>query len=251
MGSTRFLLANEACKEEVRDAAVQSHFELRVGLNFGDKPFHRFREITSWDPPSECQSTAGRTRERMINKELPWDRLATSDAKGNRIYLYLTETYGKWNKRRSRLSSILIIVFLGLPWVRVGGHQALLFDIPKRRFSIFGLTFWAHDLPLLFFVVGGAVISIAFITAIWGRFWCGWACPQTIFVEQVFRRAERWIEGDALARKSLDEAPLGFKKLFKKMTKWGIFSLLAMLLSHSFLAYFFSRQSSNTLTSAS
>ena len=174
----------------------------------------------------------------MSSKELPWDRLATTDSKGNRIYLYLTDTHGRWKTRRSQLSIFLILLFLGLPWVKIGGHQALLLDILNRRFAIFGLTFWAHDAPLLFFILGGAVILIAFITAIWGRVWCGWACPQTVFVEQVFRRVERWIEGDALDRKRLDESSFSFYKARKKFSKWFIFFLLALIISHSLLAYF-------------
>jgi cytochrome c oxidase accessory protein FixG len=174
----------------------------------------------------------------MNPRELPLDRLATTDPKGNRIYLYPTDVRGKWNRLRSRLSVFLIVLFLGLPWVHIGGHQAVLLDIPNRRFAIFGLTFWAHDTPLLFFVVAGAIISIAFVTAIWGRVWCGWACPQTVFVEQVFRRIERWIEGDALARRKLDDSPLSLQKAAKKILKWGTFSILSLILSHSFLAYF-------------
>jgi cytochrome c oxidase accessory protein FixG len=174
----------------------------------------------------------------MKSKELPWDRLATTDQKGNRIYLYPTDVQGRWKKLRSQLSVGLIILFLGLPWVRIGGHQAILLDVPNRRFAILGLTFWAHDAPLLFFIFGGAVISIAFVTAIWGRVWCGWVCPQTVFVEHVFRRIERWIEGDTLAQKHLDQASLSLTKVLKKTAKWGIFSLLALILSHSFIAYF-------------
>ena len=174
----------------------------------------------------------------MNPKELPWDRLATTDQQGQRIYLYPTEVRGKWKKRRQYLSIALIALFIGLPWLKIGGHQAILLDLPNRRFAILGLTFWAHDAPILFFVFGGAIITIAFITAIWGRIWCGWACPQTVFVEQVYRKVERWIEGDALAQRKLDEAPIHFKKFLKKSLKWAIFSLIALILSHSFLAYF-------------
>jgi cytochrome c oxidase accessory protein FixG len=91
-------------------------------------------------------------------------------------------------------------------------------------------------------VVVGAVLTIAFITAVWGRAWCGWACPQTVFVEQVFRRVERWIEGDALTRKRLDQGPLSAEKLFKKFLKWLSFIFLSLFLSHSFLAYFVGTQ---------
>lgn len=174
----------------------------------------------------------------MSSKELPLDRLATTDPRGNRIYLYPAAVQGKWQRLRSGLSVALIVLFLGLPWMRIGGHQALLLDIPHRRFAILGLTFWAHDIPLLFFLVGSAVILIAFITAIWGRIWCGWACPQTVFVDHVFRRIERIIEGDAIARRKLDEVSVSFEKILKKGLKWGSFTLIALFLSHSFMAYF-------------
>ncbi len=174
----------------------------------------------------------------MNPRELPTDRLSTTDARGHRIYLYPTDVRGHWKKLRTRLSIGLIAVFLFLPWARIGGHQAVLFDLPRRRFALFGLTFWAHDTPLLFFVLGGAAITIAFTTAIWGRVWCGWACPQTVFVEHVFRRIERWIEGDALARKKLDGQPLSFVKVFKKSLKWSAFTALSLIIGHSFLAYF-------------
>lgn len=175
---------------------------------------------------------------KLQDRELPKDRLSTTDAKGHRIYIYPSDVRGIWKKRRFEISIGLIAVFLGLPWFRIGGHQALLLDIPHRRFAILGLTFWAHDTPMLFFVVGGAVVTIAFVTAIWGRVWCGWACPQTVFVDQVFRRVERWIEGDSVQRKKLDQDPLSLNKVFKKSAKWFIFTLLALVLSHSFLAYF-------------
>jgi cytochrome c oxidase accessory protein FixG len=174
----------------------------------------------------------------MKTKDLPLDRLATTDRLGNRIYLYPTDVRGKWKTLRSRLSVFMIVIFLGLPWVRIRGHQAVLLDIPNRKFAVFGLTFWAHDAPILLFVVGGAVILLAFVTAIWGRIWCGWACPQTVFLEHVFRRIERWIEGDSLARRKLDQSPASLEKIVKKTLKWGCFTILALILSHSFLAYF-------------
>lgn len=171
-------------------------------------------------------------------KELPLDRLATTTARGARIYLYPADVRGVWGQRRLAVSGALMLIFLGLPWVKVGGHPAVLLDILHGRFAIFGLTFWAHDAPLIFFLAVGAIISIALVTAIWGRAWCGWACPQTVFVEQVFRRIERAIEGNALERKQLDEASWSAEKFFKKGLKWLVFSTVALIISHSFLAYF-------------
>ena len=175
----------------------------------------------------------------MNSKELPTHRLATTDQQGNRIYLYPIEVSGKWRSRRSRLSAVLIVLFLILPWIKINGHQAILLDISHRKFAIFGVAFWAHDAPLLIFIFGGAALTLALVTAIWGRIWCSWACPQTVFIDGVFRRVEYWIEGDALTRRKRDEAPLSWEKGLKKTLKWGVFTLLSLLISHSFLAYFF------------
>jgi len=174
----------------------------------------------------------------MNPRELPVDRLATADKAGNRIYLYPADVRGRYRQRRSLLSALLGFVFLTLPWIRIGGQPAILLDIAHLKFAIFGITFWAHDAPLLVFVFGGLILCLAFVTSIWGRIWCGWACPQTVFVDLIFRRVERWIEGDALARKRLDESPFSADKLIKKTAKWAIFSLIAAVISHSFLAYF-------------
>jgi cytochrome c oxidase accessory protein FixG len=174
----------------------------------------------------------------MINRDLPQDRLATADEQGKRVWLYPADVRGRYRRLRSILAAGLIVFFLILPWVRIGGHQALLLDIPHRRFAIFGITFWAHDAPMLLLVIGGAVLSLAFVTAIWGRVWCGWACPQTVFIDSVFRRIERWIEGDAVERRRLDESEASFKKLSKKALKWFLFTAVSLVISHSFLAYF-------------
>lgn len=171
-------------------------------------------------------------------KELPLDRIATADRKGNRIYLYPVSVKGYYRKLRSQLGLILIVIFLAMPWLRIGGHQAILLDVPRRRFAILGLTFWAHDAPLLVFVFGGLLILLGLVTAIWGRVWCGWACPQTVFVDRVFRKIEEWIEGDSLTRKKLDLSPWSFQKVLKKSEKWFAFTLCALVISHSFLAYF-------------
>jgi cytochrome c oxidase accessory protein FixG len=174
----------------------------------------------------------------MSSQELPIDRLATTDARGKRVYLYPREVEGKWTRSRSRLSVVLILFFLLLPWIRIQGHPVLLLDIVQRRFAVFGLTFWAHDTPLLFFVIAGVATTLFFLTSVWGRFWCGWGCPQTIFVEQVFRRIERWIEGDSIARRRRDTAPFSLETGARKAAKWLVFAGIALVLSHSFLAYF-------------
>jgi cytochrome c oxidase accessory protein FixG len=170
--------------------------------------------------------------------ELPLDRLATTDEVGRRVYLYPADVKGRYRTWRDQVSLVLLAVFLLVPWIKIQGHPALLLDIPNRRFAILGLTFWAHETPLLFLVVSGAILSLFLVTAIWGRVWCGWACPQTVFVDAIFRRIERWTEGDSLARRRLDQQSWSGEKVFKKSVKWAAFATVSLAISHSFLAYF-------------
>ena len=170
--------------------------------------------------------------------ELHPDRLSTTDASGKRIFLYPADVKGFFRKQRSRVQVVLIIFFLVLPWIKIQGRQALLFDIAQRKFEIFGLSLRAHNAPLLLFVFGTAAFGLFFATAIFGRIWCGWACPQTVFIDGVFRRIERWIEGPALERRKLDKAPLTVLKAAKKTLKWILYVAATLVLTHSFLAYF-------------
>jgi polyferredoxin len=131
-----------------------------------------------------------------------------------------------------------MLVFLLLPWVKIGGAQAILLDIPARRFTIFGVQFWAHDGPLLFLIFASFAVALILVTSIWGRVWCGYACPQTVFVEGLFRTLERWIEGPAPARKLLDKAPWTADKVAKRSLKYVAFFVATLVVTHSFLAYF-------------
>lgn len=165
-------------------------------------------------------------------------RLSTVDAQGRRLWVYPADVAGKYRSRRNWMSGALLVFFIALPWFRVDGHQALLLDVWNGRFSIFGIRFWSHDAPMLLFVLGGAAVLLALVTVIWGRVWCGWACPQTVFVDSVFRKVERWIEGDSVTRRRLDAAPVSLDRVIKKAFKWSLFTLISVILSHSFLAYF-------------
>lgn len=165
-------------------------------------------------------------------------QLTTIDSKGQRLWVYPSDVSGRYRTWRTRINGALVIFFLLLPWLRFGGHQAVLFDFLNGRFSIFGLRFWAHDAPILLFILAGAAVSLAFVTSVWGRLWCGWMCPQTVFVDGVFRRIERWVEGNSIRRRQLDQSPMSREKVIKKALKWSIYTAVALILSHSFMAYF-------------
>lgn len=149
-----------------------------------------------------------------------------------------SEVSGKLRTWRTRVGLVLGAIFLVLPWVRISGRPLFLFDIPGRRFSVFGQLFWAQDLPLLLYLAGGFILFVLFMTAIFGRVWCGWACPQTVFIDLVFRRIEGWIEGDSVTRRRRDAEPLDFDRVMRKGMKWALFVFASGVISHSVLAYF-------------
>ncbi|MCB1042936.1 MAG: cytochrome c oxidase accessory protein CcoG [Acidobacteria bacterium] len=166
------------------------------------------------------------------------ERVTTIGEGGRRFWLYPAQFRGFWLKRRQWVSVILIALFFVLPWIKINGQQAILLNVADRKFVFFGLVFWPQDLYIFWFFVVAAVVGIFLITAQWGRLWCGWACPQTVFLEHVFRRIERWIEGDATKRKRLDRGPLTWEKIRKKTLKLSIFAAISIHFANTVLCYF-------------
>lgn len=171
-------------------------------------------------------------------KDEKFAKLNMLDEHGHRKLPIPAEVKGFWKKRRVIVQNVLLLVFLILPWIEIGGHQAILIDIPNREFAFFGLKMYSHDAPLLFFLIFGLAIFLGLITALFGRVWCGWACPQTVFIERVYRQIEIWIEGYYRDRRKLRDQELDFKKLLKLTIKWSAFALVSYLVAKSFLAYF-------------
>ena len=165
------------------------------------------------------------------------DHLATVDKKGKRNWIYAQKPKGKLYNIRTVLSIFYFVVFFGLPFVQINGRPLFMFNIPEAKFILFGKVFWPQD----FFILGlGMVAFIFFIilfTASFGRLFCGWACPQTNFMEMMFRRIEYWIEGDAAHQKILAKEPWNGSKTAKKIFKHIVFYLLSFLIANFFLAY--------------
>lgn len=166
------------------------------------------------------------------------DRLSMIAPDGNRLKIYAAEVKGRFRRWRNITQFVLIIFFMVLPWTKINSVQTVLLDLPRRQFALFGLVFQAHDGPLLFLIFGSLAVGLAFLTAVWGRVWCGWACPQTVFLDGVFRRIEFLFEGNHLQRRALDKAEMSANKFFRKFGKWLAFAGVSALLTHSFLAYF-------------
>ena len=170
--------------------------------------------------------------------ELHEERLASTDKKGHRVYIHPEDVKGPWRNRRTIFYWFLIGLYLVLPWINFQGKQIILLDITHREFTFFVMTFFAHDAPLFLLVLLGFVFTMGFITSIWGRVWCGWSCPQTVFIDTIYRPIERLIEGKSRQRQKLDNSPLSFEKVWKKGLKWLLYVLVTLHISHSFLGYF-------------
>lgn len=170
--------------------------------------------------------------------DLPTERLATTDEEGHRVYLYPEDVKGPWKIKRHIVYTLLIFIFMVFPWIHYKGKQIILLNIPAREFTFFGETFLGHDAPFIIFFLLGFVLSMGLITSLWGRVWCGWACPQTVFIQAVYGRIERFIEGPARRRQKRDAGALSFEKVALKSLKWLLFTLVSLHLSHSVLGYF-------------
>jgi len=168
------------------------------------------------------------------------DSVTTIRADGSRFFLHPADVRGRFTFLRRWSGWFLIAIYLALPWIPVGGHPAVFLDIADRRFHLFGQTLAFQDTWLLFFGISGLGFALFLVTALLGRVWCGWACPQTVFLEHVFRRVERWIEGDAIVRRQLDAAPWGSGKIVKRGFKQVVFIACAAVIAHLLLAYFVS-----------
>jgi cytochrome c oxidase accessory protein FixG len=165
------------------------------------------------------------------------DTLFSVNPDGSRNAVHPADVQGRFQRRKHALWYLLIAIYLAVPWLEIDGHPALLIDIPHRHFFLLGWTFNAQDFWLAFFFVTGLGFTLFLAAALFGRVWCGYACPQTVFLEGVFRRIERWIEGPAAARAKLDKAPFRQKAL-RRGLKMAVFLLIAAVISHSFLGYF-------------
>lgn len=165
------------------------------------------------------------------------DSITTVNADGSRNWIYAKKPSGLWHKRRQILAYTLLALLFLIPHIKIGGEQAILLNIVERKFIFFGKIFWPQDLYLLAITLLTLIIFVVLFTIIFGRLFCGWVCPQTIFMEMVFRKIEYWIEGDWTHQKKLNNGPWTKEKVFKKTAKHLIFWLISFLIANTFLAY--------------
>ena len=161
----------------------------------------------------------------------------TATEKRGREWIYPKLIKGKLYKYRSWFSYFLLALLFSGPFIKIDGEQLILLNIIDQKIVLFGAAFWPQDFHLFVLASLTFLVFIILFTAVFGRVWCGWACPQTIFMEMLFRKIEYWIEGDATRQRKLDAGPLTAEKIFKKTSKHSIFVLISFFIANIFLAY--------------
>ena len=165
------------------------------------------------------------------------DHLATINESGKRIWVYPKKPSGRFYNARTYVSWLLLGFLFAAPFITVNGHPFMLFNFLKRNFILFGIGFGPQDFHLFFLAMITLIVFIVLFTVVFGRVFCGWACPQTIFMEMLFRKIEYWIEGDANQQRKLKAAPWTAGKFFKKLSKNAIFFIIAFIIANTFMAY--------------
>lgn len=157
---------------------------------------------------------------------------------GSRPAIHPADVHGRFNSARWVVFAVLLAVYILVPWLKVGGNPAVLLDVAHRRFFLFGAVFNAQDIWLTFFLLSGIGFGLVALTAVAGRIWCGWGCPQTVFLEGVFRPIQRLIEGSAAQRIRREAGPWTVERIARRTLLWSIYLVLALGVAHVFLGYF-------------
>lgn len=165
------------------------------------------------------------------------DSLSNVDEQGNRKWIYPKKPQGRFHNARIVVAIILLTFLFGAPFLRMNGKPVFLLDILNRNIILAGIHFGPQDIHLLLLSALSFIVFVILFTVIFGRVWCGWACPQTIFMEMVFRKIEYFLEGDWMQQKALDKAPLSVQKFIKKFIKHTVFWIVSFLIANTFLAY--------------
>jgi cytochrome c oxidase accessory protein FixG len=165
------------------------------------------------------------------------DSISTIDKEGKRKWIFAKKPKGKLTTYRTWVSSFLLILLFSGPFIKIGGEPLLMMNVLDRKFVLFGQIFAPQDFYLFGLGMMTFFVFVVLFTVIFGRIWCGWMCPQTIFMEMVFRKIEYWIEGDYKQQQALKKMPWNAEKLAKKGSKQTLFFLISFLIANTFLAY--------------
>lgn len=165
------------------------------------------------------------------------DSVATIDKQGKRNYIFPKKPKGRLYRWRSFASVIYLAIFFSLPFIKVNGQPLFMFNVLERKFIFFGQVFWPQDFFIFAIGLLTFMVFVILFTVVFGRVFCGWACPQTIFMEMVFRKIEYWLDGDANEQRKLKEMPWNGFKIRKRITKMAVFFAISFLIANFFLAY--------------
>jgi cytochrome c oxidase accessory protein FixG len=189
-------------------------------------------------PPAEAAESADPSPQvREVNWQDFREHLATADKDGNRTWVYAKQPSGVWYSRRTVFAWLLIAIMFAGPFIRIDGNPLLMINILERKFSILGRIFWPEDTIIFAVAMLTFFGGIMIFTTAFGRLWCGWACPQTVMMEMVFRKLDYLIEGDSQAQRALDAAPWTASKIARKLFKHAIFFSLSFLIGNTLLSY--------------
>jgi cytochrome c oxidase accessory protein FixG len=167
------------------------------------------------------------------------DKISTVDEQGRRVWVFPKKPSGKLTNYRHLVAIVLYLFFFIAPFLRVEGDPLILLNILERKFILFGVVFWPQDFHLIVLSLITLIVFIVLFTVVYGRIFCGWLCPQTIFMEFVFRQIEYWIEGDSTAQRRLAKQDWNLEKIWKKSAKSSVFILIAFLISNAIFMYIF------------
>jgi cytochrome c oxidase accessory protein FixG len=179
------------------------------------------------------------------------DNIATVDEKGKRIWVYPKKPSGNLHTWRIAVTVVLLLLLFGGPFITINGKPFLLLNFFERKFVILGQPFWPQDFVLLAIVLITFFVFVILFTVVFGRIWCGWLCPQTLFMEMVFRKIEYWIEGDAPSQRRLDKQEWNTEKVFKRFSKHAIFIIISLLIAHTVMAYMIGIQETYAIVTSS
>jgi len=165
------------------------------------------------------------------------DTIGTIDGEGKRKFIFPKKPHGRFYKYRQYVSYLLLAILIANPFIKVNGNQFMMFNVLERRFNIFGFPFWPQDFYLFVIAMLVGVAFLLLFTVVFGRIFCGWICPQTIFLELVFRRIEYWIDGNRGSQIRLNKQKWDAEKIRKRAIKWILFFVISFLIANVFLAY--------------
>ncbi len=165
------------------------------------------------------------------------DHIATADEEGRRKWIYPRKVDGRFFRRRTWFSWLLLLIMFGGPFVTINGNPLLMMNIPARKFVVLGQIFWPQDMIIFAISILLFFTGVIIFTAAFGRLWCGWACPQTVMMEMVFRKLEHLIEGDAPQQRALAAAPWNAQKIAKRFLKHAVFYAVSFLVGNVLLSY--------------